>query len=98
MRGRCAVNSEGRTGSPFVSAPIHPGAIHMVTYTSRRRFVLAVLFGCAATVQLSATQLRATVIPPNLPPGSPYQLLFVTADGQVGTSSNLAVYDAFVSQ
>jgi hypothetical protein len=40
----------------------------------------------------------AAVILPNLPPGSQYQLLFVTADGRDATSSNLSVYDSFVSQ
>ena len=70
----------------------------MITFTLQRRFILAILFGCAGTVHVSATQLSATVILPNLPPGSQYQLLFVTADGQVGSSGNLAIYDSFVSQ
>jgi hypothetical protein len=70
----------------------------MVPLTSQRRFILAVLFGCAATVHLSATQLSANVILPNLPPGSQYQLLFVTADGRTATSTVLADYDLFVSQ
>ena len=70
----------------------------MVTFTSQRRFILAVLFACAATVQFSATQLSATVIHPNLPPGSQYQLLFVTVDERDTMSNNLAIFDSFISQ
>lgn len=70
----------------------------MVPLSSQRCFILSVFFGCAATIQLFATQLSAAVIPPNLPPGSQYQLLFVTADGRTATSTDLADYDLFVSQ
>lgn len=70
----------------------------MVTFTLRHSYILAVLFGFSATVHLSTTQLSAAVILPNLPPGSQYQLLFVTADGQDSMSNNLAIFDSFVSQ
>jgi hypothetical protein len=69
----------------------------MISFCLRRRFILAVLFGCAP-LHLSATQLSATVILPSLPPGSQYQLLFVTADGRETPSDNLAIFDSFVSQ
>ena len=69
----------------------------MISFCLRRRFIFAILVGCA-TFHVSATQLSATVIPPSLPPGSQYQLLFVTADGRETPSDNLAIFDSFVSQ
>jgi hypothetical protein len=49
-------------------------------------------------VVLSATPLPAEVIPPNLPPGSPYQLIFVTSGKRDATSTDVADYNAFVAQ
>jgi hypothetical protein len=47
---------------------------------------------------LSATHLMADVTPPiGLPPGSPYQVIFVTADGIPGTSTTEAPYNTFVN-
>ena len=55
-------------------------------------------FLLAAFAALSATHLMAGVIPPvGLPPGSPYQLIFVTADGIPGTSPIEAPYNTFVN-
>jgi hypothetical protein len=52
----------------------------------------------AAFAALSATQLLADIIPPiNLPPGSPYQLVFVTSDAIPATSPIEATYNTFVS-
>jgi hypothetical protein len=39
----------------------------------------------------------ATVISPKLPPGSKYELLFVTKDTRDATSANIADYNAFVT-
>jgi hypothetical protein len=56
------------------------------------------IFLLAAFAALSATRLMADVIPPvGLPPGSPYQLIFVTADGIPGTSTTEAPYNTFVN-
>jgi hypothetical protein len=56
------------------------------------------VFLLAAFAVLSATQLVAQVIPPiGLAPGSPYQLIFVTADTTTSGSSNIADYNAFVT-
>lgn len=55
-------------------------------------------FLLAAFAALSATHLMADVIAPvGLPPGSPYQLIFVTADGIPGTSTTEAPYNTFVN-
>jgi PEP-CTERM motif len=55
-------------------------------------------FLLAAFAALSATHLMAGVIPPiGLPPGSPYQLIFVTADGIPGTSTTEVPYNTFVN-
>ncbi len=57
--------------------------------------ILAVVFVVAlATSQ--ATHVAAGVMPPNLPPGSQYQLAFVTAGTTTATSSDIAFYDTFV--
>ena len=70
----------------------------MSNFGLKHRTALAALLGYAVILIARPTILAATVILPNLPPGSQYQLLFVTADMRDATSSNLAVYDAFVSQ
>lgn len=52
----------------------------------------------AALAALSAAQLSAAVVEPiGLAPGSQYQLVFVTADRQQATSSNIADYNTFVA-
>ena len=44
------------------------------------------------------TSSQATVIPPiGLAPGSPYQLIFVTADLIIPTSSDISYYNSFVT-
>jgi hypothetical protein len=59
---------------------------------------IAVLFLAAfAAFGAPITQVMAVVIAPNLPPGSEYQLIFVTANGRDPLSSNIAEYNAFVS-
>jgi hypothetical protein len=59
---------------------------------------LIAVFLLAAFAALAATQLMATVIPPiGLAPGSPYQLVFATADSINGISGTEATYNAFVS-
>ena len=57
---------------------------------------LAVATATLAFVQ-PATRLMAEVIPPNLPAGTKYQLIFVTNDLVQATSSNVADYNAFVT-
>lgn len=48
-------------------------------------------------LSISPTSTLATVIPPHLPPGSKYELLFVTKDTRDATSTNIADYNAFVT-
>ena len=50
-----------------------------------------------AAIALTATQLMATVIPPNLPPGTQYQLIFVTAGTTRADHSDIGYYNSFVS-
>jgi hypothetical protein len=51
-----------------------------------------------AVFALPATQVMADFIPPiGLPAGSPYQLIFVTADTTQATSSDISTYNAFVT-
>jgi hypothetical protein len=51
-----------------------------------------------ASVALSATPLKATVIlPTGLSPGSKYQLIFVTADTHDAISSSVGVYNSFAA-
>ncbi len=58
-------------------------------------FVLAL--AASAFCAIFALPLAAAVIPPiGLSPGSPYQLIFVTADTTQATSSNIADYNSFV--
>jgi hypothetical protein len=56
--------------------------------------IVAVL---AAALLATPPHLCANVIYPNLPPGSEYQLLFVTSGVRDGTSTDIADYNAFVS-
>lgn len=46
----------------------------------------------------TATFANAVVILPTLPPGSQYQLVFVSANGRDATSNNIADYNQFVAQ
>ena len=46
--------------------------------------------------RLFARSPRADFIPPNLSPGSQYQLIFVTADTTIPGSSNINSYNSFV--
>lgn len=62
----------------------------------RKSFIVILVTACAGFT-LPSAQLMATVIPPNLPPGSQYQLIFVTADSRDATSSDIADYNAFVT-
>lgn len=58
-------------------------------------FVLAIASGTLCAI--FALPLAAAVIPPiGLSPGSPYQLIFVTADTTQATSSSIASYNSFV--
>lgn len=49
-------------------------------------------------IAIAVIPVRAAVILPNLPAGSQYQLVFVTADGRNASSSNIADYNSFVTQ
>jgi hypothetical protein len=56
--------------------------------------VLGILSG---TLLLMTSEAQAlTLVPPNLSPGSPYRLVFVTSTAQVATSSNINTYNTFV--
>jgi hypothetical protein len=62
----------------------------------RRAAITALLFW--PTALLAAPSLVfANVIYPTLPPGSEYQLIFVTTGGRNATSKNIADYNAFVT-
>jgi len=42
--------------------------------------------------------LADAILPTGLPPGSQYEIMFVTSDGTTATSSNIADYNNFVTQ
>jgi hypothetical protein len=48
-------------------------------------------------VAFTATHLMATVVLPNLPAGTQYELIFVTLDTNSGASSDITAYNTFVS-
>lgn len=50
-----------------------------------------------ALIFLLANVATAGYIPPSLPPGSHYQLLFVTTDQTTSTSADIGVYNSFVT-
>jgi hypothetical protein len=56
----------------------------------------ALIFAAIAAVALSATHLMATTLP-SLPPGSQYQIVFVTADTTLATNSDIEYYNSFVT-
>ena len=56
----------------------------------------AVVLGCASFL-LHPTQLAVRCYP-DLPPGSQYQLVFVTSDATTAESTNIADYNSFVRQ
>ncbi len=59
---------------------------------------LIAIFLLAAFAVLHAIQVVAEVIPPiGLALGSPYQLIFVTADSTMALSSDISTYNAFVT-
>jgi hypothetical protein len=68
---------------------------HMTGH-SHLRSVLLVAIGFAA-LACSATALRATVILPNLPPGTQYEILFVTLDPTAATSTDITTYNTFAA-
>ncbi len=59
--------------------------------------MMRALFVVAVATFLAGTAM-AQVILPTLPPGSQFQILFVTSDGTTAISSNIADYDNFVTQ
>lgn len=71
----------------------------MPEMTGRRRSTFGATVGILSclTLILFSCQAKATVIPPNLPPGSQYQLIFVTESIRDATSSNIDDYNAFVT-
>ena len=56
-----------------------------------------ILSVAASLVGLVFRPVDAQVIPPNLPVGSHYQLMFVTSGSDTSTSSAISDYNAFVS-
>ncbi|HEY4309157.1 MAG TPA: hypothetical protein VGN12_06865 [Pirellulales bacterium] len=60
-------------------------------------FRLRLIATLCAILGLLGTHAAATVISPNLPPGSKYELLFVTLDSTAATSTNIATYNAFAA-
>jgi hypothetical protein len=63
---------------------------------SQLRSALLLAIGFAATA-FSGTKSRATVILPNVPAGTSYEILFVTLDTTQATSTNISDYNAFVT-
>ena len=62
-----------------------------------QKSIAALLLGAFAVFGLPATQVLATVILPNLPAGTMYQLLFVTHDPTTALSSDISTYNSFAS-
>jgi hypothetical protein len=62
----------------------------------RRGLRLMLILGVILATH-NAQQSFATVIPPNLPPGSQYRLVFVTDGVRDATSASIADYDSFVA-
>ncbi len=62
-----------------------------------RSCVLAAAFSTAAVWFPIAQRALGGVINPSLPPGSEYQLIFVTSGGRDALSGNIADYNAFVT-
>ena len=59
--------------------------------------VIPTLLQVSLVFALAVSEVNAGVIAPNLPPGTPYQLLFVTSGVRDATSSNIADYNSFVT-
>ena len=61
--------------------------------------ILYIVFAVGHTLssQYSSTGVVAAIIPPNLPPGSQYQLIFVTAGTRDATSGTISGYNTFVA-
>ena len=63
-----------------------------------RKSIAALLFAAFAALAVPATHLMADIIPPiGLAPGSQYQLIFLTKDTHDATSSDISVYNSFVT-
>ncbi len=60
-----------------------------------KTMVRGLLAGALVATMLSRTAM-ADVIPPDLPAGSQYLIMFVTADSTQATSSDIETYDNFV--
>jgi hypothetical protein len=63
---------------------------------SHLRSVFIVAIGFAA-IAFSATESRATVILPNVPAGTRYEILFVTLDTTTPISTDISTYNAFAT-
>jgi hypothetical protein len=62
-----------------------------------RRSIAITLLAAVASVVLPTTRLKAGFVPPDLPLGAQYQVLFVTSGTRDATSADVADYDAFVT-
>jgi hypothetical protein len=60
------------------------------------RTIRLVIIGSVALIG-SAERLSATVILPNLPPGTKYQLIFATSEETTSSSGSLGFYNSFVT-
>ncbi len=65
--------------------------------TSVFTMVLGATAVAAGFVALPATAGAATFVPPSVAPGTTYRLMFNSADTSLGTSSDIATYNAFVN-
>lgn len=70
----------------------------MCKFPATRCLTLVSALGFAAAVACFAAQLRADVILPDLPPGSQYEIAFVTNDVIDAASTNISDYNNFVTQ
>jgi hypothetical protein len=85
---------------PFLENAIsrtEPSILKIGGETLVRMSVVLLGLAVVGVVALRPIQIRADVIPPSgLAPGSPYELMFVTAATTTAVSSNIADYNAFV--
>jgi hypothetical protein len=61
------------------------------------KFLAVVLALAMLIVASSGSEIFADVILPNLPAGSQYELIFVTADETTATSTDISTYNSFVT-
>ena len=64
----------------------------------KKTIVRGLLAAALAATMLGGAAMADASLPEGLPPGSQYQILFVTSGGTTASSSNIATYNSFVTQ